>query len=199
MTAPVGTLVAFDSHSPGISSAAGPWSHTIGSGNHRALIVAVFSFNEYSVPTYNGVAMTLLNGFLYNGAWPHRLYGMLDPPTGTHDVAFPAPNSGAIWAGSWSWSGVGSFGDASIAGGYANGTNKTLTTALGDAATFIVNIFAGSGVDTPNFAARGPWCIGSQLEESWGDPSVTADHADLGVNLVAYRAPSATTDFIKFF
>jgi hypothetical protein len=173
--------ITFDSYNPGIANSYGTWPHAMGSGSGGVLLVPVFSFGEYDVPTYNGVAMTLLCGFLHNGSWPYRLYGLLNPTPGENGVDLEGTT--AAWAASYSWTGVASFGDAEI--GTAPPTGLSISSAAGDVVVMVIDPFQGTAAVDSGFTARGTWCVGTSVEESAGAATVTGATANLGVSLVA--------------
>lgn len=185
MTAPGGTIVTPDTFTYGLSNGSGSWSHTVGSGSNRAILVFAFNFSALSGATFNGTAMTELASVLYSGSWPYKVYGLLNPASGAGSCSIS--NSGT-YAASISYSGVGSFGAAS------NSTPCVVSSALGDAA-----VMSATSLDT-GFANRGTWVLSHVIEEGWGTSSVSGAHGVVGVNLAAAGGgspPANTTNFFR--
>lgn len=185
MTAPIGTAVAFDAYTLGANGGAGNWSHT-NTGSDRALLAFVLATASVSSVTYDGVAMTNLVNYLYAGAYPFAIYGLINPSIGTHNVV--VTTAGAVYASSTSFTGVASFGSTSAA------QPNVVSSTLGDAAVMV-----STSLDT-GFVDHGPGPLGGNIEEGWGSPTVTGANAYLGVNLVGVSAGPAlsTTDFFRF-
>lgn len=183
--------IALDATSSG-TGAASPFnvSHTI-SGSDRVLIVLVMSTDGITVTsvTYNGVAMTLIASRDNASEMSGRVYGLLAPATGTHNITVTtdAPTACTVFAASFtgasgydaSASASGnnsSSADASVtvatnrsigfvvSGGVANGATQTLT--YSGAGTEIANIDDNSN-SLRGAAAYKSFTGGSDITHTW--------------------------------
>lgn len=134
------TFTAITNSSTGATSFS--YSHTC-TGSNLALIVNITdeAGGTLTGVTYNGVSMTPLVSQIGFGTQSAAiyLYGMLNPPTGTHTVAMTrSGTAGQILSGSASYTGVKQTGlpDAT-AKNTASGTNITTT---------ITTMVAGAGI-----------------------------------------------------
>jgi hypothetical protein len=112
-SAPPPAVIAVDNVSSTNSGSANAssltWAHTV-SGSNRYLVVGVSINNENSGTvsgvTYNGQALTSL-GTATNGTNARvEMWGMLAPPTGTHNVVVTLSTSQRFTAGAVSFTGV---------------------------------------------------------------------------------------------
>lgn len=175
----------FDASSQGThvySSTPMSWSHTVGSGSNRLLVVSISGYygNTNSMlptsVTYNGVAMTLLTSKIFNGTGNYiYVYYLLNPPSGTHTIAVATgtPNNNTQVGGATSWYNVDQtspFGNSVSSSGSSTSPSVTASTnttqvvvdALGksDGYPSTQTISAGSGqtsywTDTGNFGYDG--------------------------------------------
>jgi len=99
--------IAWDSVSSGktVNAGAGSltWSHTVGAGNDRILIVGVSIRNAggqtVTGVTYNGLALTLIGSANNAGNVAAYMYYRLAPPTGTYSIIVTLSASAAFVAG----------------------------------------------------------------------------------------------------
>ncbi|MCH7713488.1 MAG: hypothetical protein IIC99_07680 [Chloroflexi bacterium] len=106
-----GVAIVFDavSSANGKSSAL-TWSHTVGAGDDRILVVGVSlkANNVVSGVTYGGQALTLVPGSVASHANGDRveLWYKVAPLTGANNVVVSLPSSVQTVAGATSWTGV---------------------------------------------------------------------------------------------
>jgi hypothetical protein len=87
------------------------WSHTVGSGNNRYLLIGYVGGTTNGV-TYNGTALTLLGEVFESSAGVYyRLYGLANPAVGTHDAVVTSSVAAVKVAFSISLSGVFGIGN----------------------------------------------------------------------------------------
>jgi hypothetical protein len=86
--------IAFDNatyNGSTVSSSPATFSHTVGTGTNRVLILglwAALSSNEpFGIPTYNGVPMTLLFTFQYGVFRPVLVWWLANPASGANTVS----------------------------------------------------------------------------------------------------------------
>lgn len=118
------------------------WSHTVTtSQGNRALFVAIHFHSATATVTsctYNGTAMTEVGFTRSAGEEVVAIYRILNPSTGTHDVAYTLSTDGygPIKGGSWSFTGVhqttpnGTYAYGSS--GYATPATLDISSASGD-------------------------------------------------------------------
>jgi len=199
--------VAFDAFTQGPNSSitstpsTSTWTHTVGSGSSRAVLVAIHSYNSnYSVTsaTYGGTAMTLLGTIpYYAGAWAEtRIYGMLNPPTGASTVSLTVSTidrSTDFQMSSTSYSGVsGGFGTVTTA--TVTGSINGFTLAGGDGVSFVA--LTGVANAYPYGAAlKGTW----RSENPTGTPrtGIIESTARNGVGWNSYNQASDVFNTVK--
>lgn len=107
--------VAFDAVGPSSAGQGGTgtsisWSHTC-TGSNRYVIVGVSNSADGATAsvTFNGVSMTALTAAIHSNNSNQgygRLFGLVNPPTGTSTVAVSSTSSGDLSGGSISFTGV---------------------------------------------------------------------------------------------
>jgi len=123
------------------------WSHTVGSGSNRLLVVGVFAMSYGALPsvsgvTYNGVAMTKARADDdFNGAgWESSVWILHNPPSGAHNVVATISNYGTTVGMSVSYTGAQQSSTADAVNGQSGisaGTKTfTLTTVANNAWVF---------------------------------------------------------------
>ncbi len=124
------------------------WSHTVGSGSNRILIVSVDTGLSISGVTYGGVALTQLGIVNYNSNNEHlSLWYLLNPTSGTANVVVTASGTTFIIGVSASYSGV---AQSSTFGTLASNSGTTGTASSNTVATTSSNQLV---VDTVNNGA----------------------------------------------
>lgn len=157
------------------------WSHTVGSGSNRLLVVGIFALNSSAQPavsgvTYNGVAMTKVRGDqrLNTVGMETSIWFLHDPPSGAHNVVASITNYGATVGMSSSYAGAQQSSTADAVNGQTGtsaGTKTfTLTTVANNAWVFeiiggvdyssaptisLAAAFTSRGTATPSSAVPG--------------------------------------------
>lgn len=198
--------VAFDAFTqgpdPSITStpSTSTWTHTVGSGSSRAVLVALHCFAvDVSITsvTYNGTAMTLLGSLNTGSTYATRIYGLLNPPVGasTVSITLSCPSTTTyVQMSSTSYSGVsGGFGTVSTA--YKVGSTNGIYLDGGDGVSFVALIGQGSDTYPIGAALKGTWrsenpsgTLGSGIIES------TAHN---GVGWSSYNGSSDTFNVVS--
>jgi hypothetical protein len=108
---PPGSNIVYDnvSSAQATNTSGLTWSHTVGSGSNRYLIVGV-SYWASAFPvssiTYNGTNLTYLGG-TNNNVDGAELWGLANPASGTHNIVVTMSAGGMeIGAGATSWTNV---------------------------------------------------------------------------------------------
>src|SRR5262245_59179025 len=150
------TQIAFDSAASGSSTGTTvSWSHTVGSGNNRILVVSLAirvgsPFPPATSVTYAGQPLTrqLLNG----GVSPiSEIWILVAPPTGTAPIIVTHPSADIIVGGSVSFSGVDQASPISA----SNQERSTFVIILGTLSTSVTSNTGDVVIDTLA-AANGP-------------------------------------------
>lgn len=148
--------VAFDAVGPSssgsvktTSSTSSTWSHTVGTGTNRYLVVGVSlgggsTGTGTCTATFGGVSMTQLGTArpATTGTGKVYLFGLANPASGTGTVTITSSTAGVITGGSTSWTGVGSVGTAASAVG---GSVTAAVSVTGTATSSMVVAQAGAG------------------------------------------------------
>jgi hypothetical protein len=194
------------------------FSHTVGTGDNRALLV--FDFNDTASnvvtgATYNGVAMTSVsNSFQISGDRYVNCFYLLAPDTGTHNVVISASASKIIAGASVSYFGVKQSGQPDS---YATGSNpgqtsfSLATTTVADNAWCVLltrtggeNNTAGTGtverVDSANgygiFDSGAPVSPAGSKTLSTSEASATP-YGGWNVSFAPYVAPTTNIKSIN--
>lgn len=117
------------------------FSHTVGAGSGRALLVFVGGSTFNISATYNGVAMTLLHTQDTAQGTSVNVLGLMTPATGANDVEVTYTTFGSHAANFWavSYFGVDSFGnDGGGTSGNTDTTNHSITLTTGTANSTVV-------------------------------------------------------------
>ena len=129
------------------SGAVRTFSHTVASHDDRCLIVATAARGGVTVSsaTYNGDALTKIDGQTFDGDERVELWYLLTPDTGTHDVVvtFSATqNVGVVAASYYNVDSVGTFN--SNTGSAVTASSVTMTNTAGHAIVDVLGLQTGS-------------------------------------------------------
>jgi len=148
--APSVCAVAVDSTSHTFAnSATHTWSHTVGAGSNRVLVVGVSNRDgtrTVSTVTYGGVALTRIG--LQNGAGTANrveLWRLIAPATGTANIIVTLSGSTETVAGAVSYTGVDQttpFGTFASASGTSTAPSVAVTSASGEV---VMDVVAANG------------------------------------------------------
>ena len=118
------------------------WSHTVGNGAARLLLVDVTINQSGTVTassvTYNGVALTLRGSATFATNARAEVWYLIAPPTGAHDVVVTLSGNARTACGATSYSGV-DQADPLSAAVTATGTTNAPTTSVNSAAGNLVH------------------------------------------------------------
>lgn len=126
------------------------FSHTVGSGDRRILIVGVGHDSATEIVTgvtYGGVAMTLLIGRSPLSGINSRLFYLLDPAAGAANVVVSLTNTVQVIAGATSWTGVNQddpFLDSNSAEGSSQALSVDVLAESGGVAVDCANVDRGA-------------------------------------------------------
>ncbi|MBI3155174.1 MAG: cadherin-like domain-containing protein, partial [Burkholderiales bacterium] len=153
------------------------WSHTVGSGNDRVLIVGVSMFdsgsNIVSSVTYGGQALTRIGQD--SSSKTHAEMWMLTAPVeGTADIVVSLTKAVNVVAGATAYSGVDqSTPYSTVATG--NGSSDPTFTVASAAGELVVDIVADRDVDSETVGAgqTAQWVLknGTASSDAWGGSS----------------------------
>jgi hypothetical protein len=207
-----GVTVDRVTNAPNLSNKrSGSWSHTV-SGAHRYLVVGLAGWDNSArltqvIVTYNGMRLQALGGTDSSGLNKAKLWGLLNPPTGTHTVRVTNIPSGFAELGG---------GAISLTGVHQTTPTGGLVTELDGDASVTVSLAAGDlGVDIfysgrgaaqpvvgPGGIKRvGVFCCGikwfmmateagtGSVTMSWQDPDGPADFAQTALVLKSAGPP----------
>lgn len=202
--------IAFDTVNGGASVNPGTsvsWTHTMGTGAHGLLLVAVFSTSggsdDVTGATYDGVAMSLLGSRVQvpGDRWM-SLWGLLAPATGANTVVVSASSSGVIAGSSISYTGVEQSGLPDASTTNTASATQSISTALTPAANncWIVNYSKGgtSGTDSvigPTVIrvssqggfflsdTNGPVSGGSPITTGWANTGANGNWASIVISI----------------
>jgi hypothetical protein len=149
------------------------WSHTIGNGNNRILVVYVAingQPNSVTAVTYGGQALTRQT--VSDGIWPgYQIWTLVNPPVGTANVVVGYPTPAAIAGASSSYFGVDQTTpiraiNATRTSFYGSGTGSTsVNSNTGD---LVVDMTAMGSTDTDTLTpATGQTPRWNQNGNSW--------------------------------
>ena len=109
-TNPPLATIQFDANSSAVEAidTSLAWSHTIGVGNNRILVVGVTIRPSYYVTgvTYGGFSLTKLADVSLDTYARGEMWFLVNPPTGTNDVSISVSGDTPIIGGATSWNGV---------------------------------------------------------------------------------------------
>lgn len=152
------------------------WAHTIGAGDYRILLVGgTTNALAPTTATYDGVAMDLLATFNNAGGAQCKLFYMIDPPEGPHNVRVNFGGNGSLTCSAVSYFGVDSenpFGTYNTASADSTTPSVVVTSEDGD----LVVDFMGFRVSSTTMVA------GALQTERVNDPSGVGDHTGAGMS-----------------
>jgi len=140
------------------------WSHTVGSGSNRILIVSASARGNSSyspmTATYNGVAMTLAVTNVYDDGFECRnsIFYMLNPPSGANNIVVTCANQVQHIGG----------GAVDITGAEQQAPEATNSTAYGSGGTFSSMSTSITSVTDSAIIIDGGGCDGNATVGSGG-------------------------------
>ena len=164
VSAAVVTSPTFDSSSSTSGTATTQsWTHTVGSGNNRILIVTTGSQNvNANTVTFNGVALTLIGRQIDGGgATRISMWYLLSPATGAGTIQVTyASGSDAKVMGASSWSNVNQASPIGTFGSQSGSSGTTASVAVTSATNEIV-------VDAVSYEGLGSLTASAPQVERW--------------------------------
>ena len=173
-------VVGYDSTGTGAHAHASSWSysHTIGAtANALVVMISTWSDPEPTITaTCDGVAMTLIGAkFNYyygsGGYGAVRLFGLLNPPTGTKTIALSATSGAYAGVNSVAYTNVTSFGNAVTTSGSTEVPTVTVPTGPGQMVVGGFGGWNGSAFTTPSGTTRFnvPYTFGVEFAHLYQD------------------------------
>lgn len=134
--------VLYDATGAGQSAASGnlSWSHTIGTGA-TAVLVGLTSAGASPTAKVGATSMTSLATIVVATGDRIRVFGLLNPPTGTQTITVTTPGN-TSGANSVSYKNVTSFGTGVTASGSGTGASQTVSSAAGQ---MVFQMFGSDG------------------------------------------------------
>lgn len=153
INASAGTLtIDSTSSGAGTSSSSLTFSHTVGTGDNRYLVVSVASNKSVSSVTYAGTTMDSIGTHTYNTTTIVSQFGLKAPASGANNIVVTLSASGNLQGGGISFSNVDQTTPAS-GFAYGEGAGTTATTTVVSTTSDIVVDVVNLGTSIPNAGA----------------------------------------------
>ena len=153
--------IAFDAAASGstLSGTTLSWSHTVGNGPNRVLVVGISRNDNSSATsvTYGGISLT--RQVLVNVSPEVEMWTLIAPPSGAANVVVTFPSSKAIIGGSVSFTGVDQLTTIRDRNHTVGTSDVSVTTAIGDVVvdTLSATALGGDMVVSPDSSQTQRW------------------------------------------
>jgi len=175
------SAITYDAKSSDSSSSTSSlsWSHTIGSGPNRILIVGVSTYSQtVSSVTYDGTGLTSIGSIANGSGGRAEIFKLLEaslPSTGSYTIEVTLGGSAAVVAGATSWSGIDQttpHGTFTSNTGASNTPTVDVSSAGGEMVVDTLAVYpAGGGIMGPGAGQTQRWSATPSLSAGGGGSS----------------------------